>query len=174
MRPHVPLSILSAFLAATLILAGCGSSHLDADAIRRSAFPIPGVGTVTFTGGVYERDGDPDSLHIGQVDLFSYGDLDGDGAEDALTFLARKGRGPELLLTMEAFLNAGGRPTHVASYLLGDRVAIDSVTVNGRIVHLFLITQGPDDAPCCPTLHVHRRVRLDGGEFTLLPPDTTP
>jgi hypothetical protein len=159
-------AVVALCLLAVLFLAGCGSSRLDADAIRRSPVPIPGVGIVTFTDGAYDQPAD--SLHVGQIDLFAYGDLDGDGTEDALTFLARKQQGPELLLTMEAFLNAGGRPLHAASYLLGDRVGIDSVSVEGRIVHLSLITQGPDDAPCCPTRHVHRRVRLDGREFTLL------
>jgi hypothetical protein len=140
--------------------------RLSEEAIRSAPYQIPGVGVLTFDGGAYDLG---DSLHVGQIDLFAFGDLDGDGSKDAVTFLSTKGRGPELVISMEAFRNVGGAPVHAASSVIGDRIAIDSVTIDDRIVHLYLITQGPDDAPCCPTLHVHRKIALEGSELRLLP-----
>jgi hypothetical protein len=170
MRQHATVLIFGGLLLAALVAsAGCGgAAHLSAESVRNAPYALPGIGTIRFTDGSYDRAGD-DSLHVGQIDLFVFGDLDGDGREDALTFVSQKARGPELYLSMEAFLNRDGRPVHAAGYRLGDRVAIDSVTIDRRIVNLYLITQGPDDAPCCPTLHVRRQVALDHGEFSVLP-----
>ena len=153
-----------------MLFSGYGtSSQLEEETIRSSPYELPGIGTIRFTDGEYEgQAGDApgaSSLHIGQVDLFIYGDLDGDGAEDALTFLSSSAGGPEIVVSLEAFLNKNGRPAHAASYRIGDRVAIDSVTVDREVVHLYIITQGPDDAACCPTLHVLRKVRLQNRTF---------
>ena len=163
-----PALLAALVMFAACCAAGCGSSgRLSRESMEAAPYTLPGIGTIRFTGGAFDRAGD--SLHVGQVDLFAYGDLDGDGREDALTFVSQKGPGPELYISMEAFLNHDGRPVHAASYRIGDRVAIDSVTVENRVVSLCIITQGPDDAPCCPMLHVRRRVTLENGEWTVLP-----
>jgi hypothetical protein len=157
-------------LAAVVLLSGCGSpQRLSMDAMRNAAYEIPGVGHIRFENGTYDRkaNGTPGhpSVHLGLVDLFEYGDLNGDGAEDAVTFLSRSFGGPELYLSLELFLNKNGSPSHTASYVIGDRVAIDSVKIAQQRINLFLITQGPDDAICCPTLHLRRILRLQNGKL---------
>lgn len=149
-------------------LLGCASApRLTTDALRGAAYRLePGGASVTFTDGAYERD----SVRFGQIDLAAYGDLDGDGVDDAVTFLSEKGPGPEIYLSLEAFLDRDGRAVHAARTRLGDRIAIESVEVRGGMIHLALIVQGPDDAPCCPTLHVRRVLRLDGGELSFVTP----
>ena len=106
-----------------------------------------------------------DVLLLIAADIGELGDLDGDGAEDAVTFLSRSFGGPELYLSLELFLNKNGSPSHTASYVIGDRVAIDSVKIARQRINLFLITQGPDDAICCPTLHICRTLRLQNGKL---------
>jgi hypothetical protein len=143
--------------------------HLSIDAIRNAVYEIPDVGKFTFENGAYDRPADDSlrqpPLHIGLVDLFAFGDLNGDGSEDAVTFLARSSGGPEIFLSIEVLVNDNGSPSHVASYVIGDRVAIDSVKIDRQIINLYVITQGPGDAPCCPTLHVRRNLKLENGKL---------
>ncbi len=61
-----------------------------------------------------------------------------------------------------AVVNRGGKPVHVATVNLGDRVKIESLVIeNGQIV-VQMITQGPDEPMACPTLRVVRRYVLQG------------
>lgn len=162
--------LASVVVAAIILFAGCGESrHLSADSVRKAVFDIPNVGKITFEDGAYDREAN-DSLgqsyvHIGLVDLFAFGDLNGDGSEDAVAFLASNFGGSGIFLSLEVLLNDNGSPTHVASYLMGDRVGIDSVHIVGGHIDLYIITQGPDDAMCCPTLHVSRKLRLQNGKI---------
>ncbi len=157
--------VISSLLAA---LWGCASvPRLGPDVLRAAPYRLAsGAPAVTFTDGGYDRD----SVRFGQIDLVAYGDLDGDGVDDAVTFLSEKGPGPEIYISIEAFLDRDGRPVHAARVRLGDRIAIESVEIHHRTILLGLITQGPDDAPCCPTLHVRRALRLEGGELSFVTP----
>jgi len=157
-------------LSLLILLVGCGSTaHLTPEALRNAPYKIPGVGTIRFDAGSYDlaapgaASGTP--LHIGQIDLFAYGDLDGDGTEDAVTFLSRSDGGPQIYISMEAFLNRGGAAVHAGGTRLGDRIAIDSLSIEARTVTLSLITAGPGDSLCCPTLHVRREYAFENGSF---------
>lgn len=139
------------------------------DSVRNAVYDIPKVGRITFKDGAYDREAN-DSLgqsyaHIGLVDLFAFGDLNGDGSEDAVTFLASNVGGSGIFLSLEVLLNNNGSPAHVASYQIGDRVGIDSVHIVGGLIDLHIITQDPDDPMCCPTLHVSRKLRLQNGKL---------
>jgi hypothetical protein len=55
-----------------------------------------------------------------------------------------------------------------SSQLLGDRVKINSVSIaNGKIV-VDMVTAGPGDGPCCPTLHVVQTYQLQGAQLVKL------
>jgi hypothetical protein len=164
---------LNAVLSAIIVISGCGNSsgvkHLSMDALRHAAYDIPNVGRVTLKDGAFDRESS-DSLgrspvHIGSVELFAFGDLDGDGSEDAVTFLAKMFGGPGIFLSLEVFLNKDGSPSHVASYLIGDRVGIDSVEIARGVINVHAITQAPSDSMCCPTLHVSKTLRLEKGRL---------
>jgi hypothetical protein len=144
-------------VSAIILLSGCVESrHLSIDPVRNAVY-------------AYDREAN-DSLgqsyaHIGLVDLFAFGDLNGDGLEDAVTFLASNFGGSGIFVSLEILLNNNGSPSHVASYLIGDRVGIDSVNIVGGLIELHIITQGPDDSMCCPTLHVSKQLRLQNGKL---------
>jgi len=143
------------------------STRLSMDAIRNAVYDIPQVGTIRFKDDAYDREADSSSghssVHVGFVDLFAFGDLNGDGREDVVTFVSSSFGGPEIFLSLAAFINDNGTPSGTASYLIGDRIGIDSVTIERQMINLYIITQGPGDAVCCPTLHVERKLRLQNG-----------
>lgn len=163
----------SVVVSAIIFLSGCGESrHLSIDPVRNAVYDIPKVGKITFKDGAYDREAN-DSMgqsyaHVGLVDLFAFGDLNGDGSEDAVAFLASNFGGSGIFLSLEVLLNNNGSPSHVASYLIGDRVGIDSVHIVGGLIYLHIITQGPDDPMCCPTLHIGRKLRLQNGKLVEL------
>ncbi|MEU1887682.1 hypothetical protein [Micromonospora sp. WMMD987] len=71
------------------------------------------------------------------------GDLDGDGAEDAVGAVAIKSGGTGTFYTLAAWRNSGGVPVFRALADLGDRTPVVSITVaDGRATVVWL-TRGP-------------------------------
>jgi hypothetical protein len=145
------------------------SAWLRIESVKNCVYDLPHIGKITLKDGAYDQvviDSLGQSLaHIGLIDLFAFGDLNGDGVQDAVTFMSVNLGGSGIFVWMVILLNDNGSPSHVASYLVGDRVAIDSVKIVGGIVSLHAIIQGPDDPLCCPTLHVSRRLRMEKREL---------
>jgi hypothetical protein len=89
-------------------------------------------------------------------------DLDSDGYKDAITSLSANYGGSGGFNSLDIFLNRHGSAVHAASYSIGDREGIDSITVVGDTLHVFLLVHGPNDAMCCPTEHREWRLRFSG------------
>lgn len=58
-----------------------------------------------------------------------------------------------------------GQPLNVATTLLGDRVQINSLSIDGGQIIVDMVTQGPNDPFCCPTQRVVQTYELQGGEL---------
>lgn len=74
------------------------------------------------------------------------------GVEDAAVILASNTGGSGVFIDLAAVLDEEGEPRHVASAFLGDRPQINSVTIAEGVITVDLVTQGPEDPFCCPTL----------------------
>jgi hypothetical protein len=129
-------------------------------------------GIIKLTDGRY--DGEPyveDSathLIITLVEPVAFGDLDGDGIDDAAVILAADPGGSGTFVSLEAVYSENGEPHHVASYALGDRARIEALTIaNGRIV-LEMSTHGPDDPMCCPSKKTTLELRLENEQLILV------
>jgi len=59
-----------------------------------------------------------------------------------------------------AVIQQDGQPVNLATTLLGDRIKINSLALEGDQIVVDMITQGPDDPYCCPTQRVLRRYAL--------------
>jgi heat shock protein HslJ len=111
---------------------------------------------VTLTDGVYESgplfEDSPEQQRVMMISNGArFGDLDGDGMEDAIVFLAENSGGSGQFTYLGAQLNRNGVPTDAGTIWVGDRAPIKSEVIeNGQIV-LEIITQGPGDALCCAT-----------------------
>jgi hypothetical protein len=58
-----------------------------------------------------------------------------------------------------------GMPFNVAIALLGDRAQINSLSIRDGEIVVDMITQGPNDPMCCPTLRVVETYELRGNEL---------
>lgn len=107
------------------------------------------IGEVPYDGGVY-------TLTVALADEIGIGDLNADGDLDAVLVLGTNSGGSGTFYELVAVTRYEGANSVVATLPLGDRVVIESlVIVSGRI-ELEMITHGPNDGLCCPSVPVTR------------------
>jgi len=137
----------------------------------RSRWPRNGV--VRLSDGVYREKGASSELVVTLSDMYAFGDLNADGAEDAAVVLVAKGAGSGGTHTLEAVINENGRPKHVATTFLGDTIDLKAVAIDSGQIRVRIITHGPNPA-CCPPPEVTKRYRLEGDELVRMPDPTGP
>jgi heat shock protein HslJ len=124
-------------------------------------------GPITLTNGRYEGkpyvEGGASRLIVTFVEPVAFGDLDDDGVEDAAVILAANAGGSGTFISLEAVRNEGGEPAHLSTYLLGDRVRIELLAIEGGQIVLQMVTHGPNDPMCCPTQLVRNTYALEDG-----------
>jgi len=161
--------------------APASASSLSMEALKNATYPsqLEEGSTITLTNGRYEGEpfveGGASRPVVILVEPVAFGDLDGDGVEDAAVILAANAGGSGTFISLEAVRNEGGEPVHLANYLLGDRVQIESLAtvspvgsnhrVEGGQILLEMITHGPSDPMCCPTQQVVQTYALRGDEL---------
>ncbi|MCB0111076.1 MAG: hypothetical protein KDE53_34380, partial [Caldilineaceae bacterium] len=128
-------------------------------------------GQVTLENGQYEEDDpavDGDGLLVTLTGYVAYGDLNGDDVEDAAVVLESNTAGTGVFYELAVVTDEAGMLANVASILLGDRVDINDVAIVDEQIVVALLTQGPDDAQCCPTLAVEDIFALEDGILVLV------
>lgn len=140
-------------------------AQLSLAELRNATYPLeyPADGMAELAGGLYREPAAPNSaleISVEFGDHVAFGDLDGDGLEDAAVVLASNTGGSGVFFDLFAVLNRSGRPAPAASTLLGDRVKLESLVIEDGTIVVDMLTQGPDDPLCCPTQEVTRRYSL--------------
>lgn len=131
-------------------------------------------GVAKLTDGVYkerftEEQGSEREMVIELIpESTAFGDLDGDGVEDAAVLLMEYGGGSGIFISLAAVINDKGTPKHVATVSLGDRTNVKSVVIKSSKIIVNMVTHGPDDAMCCPTLKVTQKYKLQGDKLVKL------
>ncbi len=101
--------------------------------------------------------------------FYTFGDLTGDGIDDAVVFLAENSGGSGAFTYVAAVENRQGLPVNIGTAFLGDRGELKSVTIEDGKISVDMITQGPDDPMCCATLEVIKSFMVENGELVELP-----
>ena len=118
---------------------------------------VPG-GYVRLTNGKFESY--DDRITVGLAGKHAFGDLNGDGVDEAAVVLATNTGGSGVFFDLAVVGNTGGEALNIASRFIGDRIDVHSVTiVDGEII-VRITTHAPDDPMCCPTQNVTQRYRL--------------
>lgn len=143
---------LSTSLAA-LAGSACGPASLDAAALSNAEYQLPSRSgqTVRVRDGKWAEPPAEGRQTVTIVDMNARGDLNGDGVSDAVVLLVYSGGGSGTFVYLAAVLNDQGRPRHVSSVELGDRVKVNSIVVADMRVTVGLTIHGRNDAACCPT-----------------------
>ena len=84
-------------------------------------------------------------------DKIALGDLNNDGKPDAAVVLIIDTGGSGTFRELAVLRNRGGKPVHIASTLLGDRIRVNSIAITSGAIVVDLIRHGSQDPMCCPT-----------------------
>jgi len=106
---------------------------------------------VQLKDGEFSRRNADDSLSVNIVKI-ARGHLSHDQAEDAAVIYSYNTGGSGIFLMLGAVLNDQGKPRNIASTGLGDRVKINSLTIQSGKIVIDLVTHGRHDPACCPTV----------------------
>lgn len=126
----------------------------------------PADGVAELKDGQYEEEIVPGAASklviVVYPEMYAFGDLNGDGVDDAAVVLATSAGGSGTFISLEAVVNEQGTPKHVASAQLGDRARINSLAIESGKVTVNLVTHGPNDPMCCPTQEASQEYKLQG------------
>ncbi|GAB4484255.1 MAG: hypothetical protein OHK0031_08240 [Anaerolineales bacterium] len=103
-------------------------------------------------------------------DKIALGDLNGDGAGDALVPVGLNFGGTGQFVFLAALLNRDGSPVHAApaTYGLGDRPQVESLAIENGKIHLTAIISGPNDPACCGTVPLEMTLEYNEMGFRVL------
>ncbi|MDF1498439.1 MAG: hypothetical protein P1P85_03770 [Patescibacteria group bacterium] len=127
--------------------------------------------TIKLKDGSYTRKYS-DSASVGYLGIFDnkilFGDLNGDGEKDAVIILDSSFGGTGHFYELVAVVNKNGEPLQIASENLGDRSIINSLEINNGKIIIDMITHGPMDGGCCPTLRKVFEYELKENELVII------
>lgn len=117
-------------------------------------------GLVQLTDGKFE---DAEAgLAVTLADFYAIGDINGDGADDAVVILVAETAGSSFVSLAGLVADTSGH-TPAGVVLLGDRVRVNELSVANGIVTVDYQRLRPTDDPCCPTQAVTAAYALRRG-----------
>ena len=170
----------AALLAPALLAASCGGGDSD-DLARWTRADLEAAaylsenaadGTAELDGGVFREPVAEGSSSMTEIRLgkSAFGDLDGDGEDDAAAVTIENPGGSGTFHYVHALRNDGGEPRAALPVFLGDRIRVEGVSIHDGAITVALFDR-PADASFAqpPTVPVIRRFRLEGGALAELP-----
>lgn len=143
---------------------------LSPDLLLNSVYDIPSAygEPVQLIDGMYEDRSDPNATLSVRIleDFIAYGDVDGNGFEDAVVPFVTNTGGSGNFVDIILVSGKSGTVGQLAATFLGDRVALQSITAEMGTITVNMITQGPTDPFCCPTLNVTVTYTYEDGTLT--------
>ncbi|MGD0612628.1 MAG: Gmad2 immunoglobulin-like domain-containing protein [Anaerolineales bacterium] len=141
---------------------------LTLDKLRNGTYYAPySRQTVTLKDGAYSEGTSPNFYSVQMLDVVAFGDLNGDGVDDAAIILAESSGGSGVFESVVAVLDSGGLPYPVGQAVLGDRFKVNSADIATGAITLDMLVQGPNDPMCCPTQPEVQTYRLIEGMLWL-------
>jgi len=98
-------------------------------------------------------------------DFIAFGDLNGDGLDEAAVILAENSGGSGTFIYLALIMGQKGALANVATQLLGDRVQPKALSIEAGEIVATTVTHGPDDPLCCPSQEATLRYQLIDGKL---------
>jgi hypothetical protein len=133
-------------------------------------FESGNAGTFTLLNSTFRND----NLTITMLDQMAFGDLDGDGSEDAGIILTTRTNGGAEFSRPYAVLNRGIAPLPIAGEPLFDQTQIQHLAIENGAIFVDLLTFTPQDPDCCPSersraMFLVQNGSLIAGDYAIAP-----
>lgn len=141
--------------------------------LRNAEYPIsnlvPNRPTVRLTNGIYENRAETTRVNlINLPGLLQLTDATGDQKADGVVILSASTGGSGAFTYLSIAPEQNGRLQPSSTVFLGDRVRVEAVQVQGSQIRVTLLTQGPNDPMCCPTVRQTRVYELRNNQLALM------
>jgi hypothetical protein len=124
----------------------------------------PASGKARLTDGSYREKyvpGAATELVIRLSDHHAIGDLNGDGAKDAVVILVSNPGGSGTFYDLAVLVSQNGSPKHVATKALGDRIVVKSLAIHSGEIAINLLVRKPDQPMSAePKVEVTKKFKL--------------
>jgi hypothetical protein len=172
------MALISRAANETATFLDMDGTALTEDDLSNAEYDLPDLGTFQLRAGRYEDQYGSGATEVNRAfyQASGFGDLDGDGADDAAAVIATELGGSGSFYYLAAMLNREGQPQQAGQAFLGDRVQVQSIGVEEGTITVIMKVAGPDDPLCCPSQTVTRIYRLqeDGLELVEEQLEATP
>ncbi len=101
-------------------------------------------------------------------ELIAYGDLNGDGQQDAAVLLLENSGGSGDFIYLAAVINDNGNARNVATQLVGDRVRFRNLEISSGSITADTITTADGESVAQPSLKMHLAYQLQGDKLVQL------
>ncbi len=109
-----------------------------------------------------------DYISITLSSFTSFGDLTGDGINEAAAMFFENYGGTGSFGFLAIYTNVNGLPIFLSSTIIDDRPLINSLSIENGEVFLDAVVHGFEDPGCCPQLHTTRRYVLVNNQLRLM------
>lgn len=149
------------FFLMSLALSGCvrRSAPLTSEILRNATYSLDSFQgmKVKLTDGRFEGhpgDDENSQITVGMLNKTASGIIAGSAAAAVILYSNSGGTGTFLDLAL--VLEKDGTASNIATVNLGDRVRVNSVSIDRDTIYVAMTVHGPEDPMCCPTLDVER------------------
>jgi hypothetical protein len=164
----------SAVLISLLVLASCASKParpIARQLIENAKYtPQDLVASVQLMNGNWDGPSDTGFSHpyVSMMPDFTvYGDINGDGSNEAVVIVHESGGGSGIFRVLALFARPGNDVQHLGSVPLGDRIQIRSVQIQpGQLIAEY-VRQAENEPHCCPTEMARTRWNYANGKFAV-------
>ena len=183
LRPLARLLVLGALVMIQACVAGTSPApdNLSLEALKNLGYTgISDDGSATqLRAGRWEGEPpEPGSALAPTLDFtgdfVARGDLDGDGHPEAVVVLDSWPGGSGVFSYVAVVSGGSGKPVNIATQLLGDRVQVRELRIEGGQLIADTVGAGPDDPACCPSMKIQPRWILKDGALQPLAQLTPP
>lgn len=150
------LSLLLSLLMISLITP-VNAADLTVDQLKNDKYLIPSWENpaqgewVQLKNGEFTRRNPDNPLYVNLVKII-LGHLSHNQTKDAAVIYAYNTGGSGFFMMLCAVINDQGQPKNIALADLGDRVKINSLSIHAGKIIIDMVTHGPNDPACCPTV----------------------
>ncbi len=146
------------------------SGSLTLEMLKNAEYHLPDEGSYQLVDGIHYLTptipGEPPKhWSVRLMEPMAFGDINGDGVEDAAVVIATRYGGTGIFEYLAVVLNVDGQPHNADSAPLGDRTIINTISIEPGRVHVDVITHDPKDGLTQPEIWTFE---LNGNE--LIPP----